>query len=1727
MPIVKQWFISFILDLIVGILECAISLPNQGEVRDDVAQSIITIGIEQPSFFLSAMHNFMMHTTKMNEDNRTFVLKCINRVLEYDSVLNEIDEQQLLLTINLVTQEMTLVKESEEKCALAASDVLVTIAKASKYVEHVMDALLQKFPPGLNVPPHRFVLVTLAMISECNYIGFIPYLVDILSRAIPLFPYIRSDSNRLVWARSFCAFCEALREYATSLTASTQQQTNIITRESNSRTIEGEVSETFSLEGSRGEVSQTEDEFLKVYADQFELAYESIFGWLSSREQKVRSEAANCIGELCLMIPRRRINDDLRKIVLTLLAVHRKSTVDQHLATQGICHFLEATCRDDFCPLEPYLEEILNTLFPFVCVSNEPSVLSTTSMRNQNEALRCFHVAAARFADKIVYYLLHKMQNVQDSCKLGAINVLRHLVNSSGPYMEDKYSLVILGLKPILQTTNENNLRIRVRKAICQLCVALADHGYVKIGGGEQVILFLINNLTVQDDSVLGKKSPTNNSEKEDDTPKQLRLQCGQALQTIAKTCDSAYKLLWPLLFEYVCAESYIFVLVDVFKCLRILVERQELEKKPVDFITGFDNPNVAGSLQVLSRLFTCLGCAPMNPELFTKAYEALKLMRVIASWFHHSVALVISEQYPRLEVCINELSPLHSPGCSKRRDRGNIELRSTRLSQWHKRVFDFITACVVSVMINNEVIIFKVFLMECLGCVLAKITDKTFVIDHLVLLFRSVNHSVASERVGCARSVGFCAATHTDLVLTQLENITKWENMKKSSGIFGFIKDAMPYKHYTSSEMISLRATVMLSYGYVLWNCPVDIVTEKLEQTVFIFLRNYLENSKETIVREALLETLYRIGITVHPSHLNVEYRLTIRDEMLSFVKEFVRTEPPEVLSNSIRQLGSKAVAALVRLDPPINDTEVWDIGAILTTCTFPLCRERGGLKTIDDDGNSTMMDATLFQYYSAIEEIVKKNATVSIVTELLKLFQPYYSATADHERARAVDASALVLKAYFENATDFVLGVANDFGPMSSLLARLVPRMTDTLCSIRHSSLKVIHWTFRLAYIYRGFARETLDNNLFDVNIFSQKYLGEEGRLDGQTSRKAVQAMASVIDTRLPHSQMQTYFSGLFDMLNDRQSQVSSAAAQLLTYALTQRGESLCAEAETIVITILSKLPEVHSCLQTYTDLLAAFIAFASRQLYTCIDVLLLQPLPFSEHTIDAWRTLAHEHILFPQVADYVIELMITSCGTASEIPYDVFDAGGGSSLKIIKPHICALTSAVTELIKAGEPESEVIKRIPNLLATLMVLLASIVDTQYPITTRDPKDGKGTKSLSIITPELKRISTSPANLVSGSVRAVFIRTHDELIIERMNSRRAWSDCSDPLLFINAITVLVRSLGQYRSEWIQPLLQQFKSRNFVTSDAFRVTSAAVFSSLVEKYAVEGCDGDTTTLDSLVENLMKGLEDKNLRIRKLSVRGFGDLAACSPAILEYYSAKAIQAAMQGLDDSGDRRDEVAMEALNALSKLASRVDNEHLLSIMSSVLLKLRPCFEKERSELRAVSFGLFGELGNRVGDCKIFKEQLLVNIVSILLHLNDEDESVRQKCSTCFLLIAPLLDSDALDALIVQWINETDGCLDYLSFLKEFCVTLAFSYSDRINYFALSCNNYFKSSSSKIRANAAHMTGFLLGELTPELRSTISKELIFSGLLLLLKDHDVKVRLSTARAISHLHGFS
>ncbi|PAV90926.1 hypothetical protein WR25_06739 isoform B [Diploscapter pachys] len=1231
-------------DLVASLLDCAATYPNVEDLKDELITSLRTISQHQPNAFLKACHKFLLENGKAAPSTKSFVLQSICQSVGDQLVLKSLDEQLVLLIINLVTQEITLSKDADVEFAESARDVLVALSRNSRFVANVVETVLQKFQPGASTSPHRYIVITMGSIAEHNPFGFVTFLTDILSRTVPLLPHIKTDVLRCAWARAICSFFEALRECETERPKEVKEDEDV-----NRPDSANEDYSDFQFVSNRA-----------IYQDQAEKIYEAVMHWMYSKDAKARAESAECVGQLCLVIQPQKIIEDLKKLVTTILGLYRKAVNEQHMITKGLCSFLEAACADENCPLDAYLEDILNALFPNTCMDPEASTpVSPTQMRNHSEAFRCFTIAASRFADRIVYFLLHKMQNISDLQKLAAINVLRHLLNSSGVFVEDNRPLIMMGLKKLL--ASEQAISIKVRRSVVQLCIALSDHSYVDSEGGDNVIAFLVKNLVPPTEQEIQLKK----LEVDVAGMNQLRTQCAQALSTIATTCNCATKLMWPYLLEFLCQERYTPAVGDLCKCLRILIQRESEAGRQMDYSTGFDNPLVAGRHAVLARLMVSLCNAPSNGLLTRRATEALGLIKAISPWFSEHIPTAIDKQVEKMESLLEELSStnLASPSTGGS-GQPLSELRGKRIARWHEASLELLSQ-VLTVVVDGgwrielasamgkqldmykDIPDEKAFLLRCLGTVLARITMKNFVVEHFMLMFKSTQHASTTERQGCARGVGAVAAVHTDLVLVELENVSKWEHAKKSGGFLGFIKDTMPMRQYPDAEMIYLRATLMLSYGYVVQNCPVDSLTQRLQQQILPFLRHYLSNPKqETVVREAMLETMRLIGWSVHSQRIGTEWKLDARNELLSYVKDYVQSESPEMLSSSLRLLACKATSALVQLDPPLSDNDIWDLCRILTQYIIPMYREKSGLKTlaydlfdyattsfntfatsynqqnhvksqmrkIEDDESATIMEATVVQFGFTLEQIIRSRSTIATTTMLLKILQSYYGKTSEHERSRAVDATVLVLKVYHVHAGDVTIGHASDFPPLSSLLGRLSPRLTDSLAHVRMQSLAAIHWALKLAYLHKGHGQD-YDPNLFSIDKFAHDHqLGGEGKLDGQVAKKVVKAMSEIIESYLPQSQMQTYLSALFEMLADRQSHVSSSAAQLLASSLAIRGATLHNEADTLVATLLQRLPEVHSCIQTYTDLLSALVAFAAHQQQVVCDVILKQPLPYT---------------------------------------------------------------------------------------------------------------------------------------------------------------------------------------------------------------------------------------------------------------------------------------------------------------------------------------------------------------------------------------------------------------------------------------------------------------------------------------------------------------------------------
>ncbi|KAL7071413.1 hypothetical protein ACQ4LE_009149 [Meloidogyne hapla] len=1232
---------------------------------------------------------------------------------------------------------------------------------------------------------------------------------------------------------------------------------------------------------------------------------------------------------------------------------------------------------------------------------------------------------------------------------------------------------------------------------------------------------------------------------------------------------------------------------------------------------------------------------APQNAQLNARAKESINLFGELLHWANNKFSEADSP-FPKiishlLESLQKEFSCSNCPSNEDKNDYFGKELLFSRVERWQAVILDLLCSLIdavedqtwrqnlasaqakqLSTLFTSASDSFqssqdKAFLMRCLGCTLARIQDPTFIKEHLYFLFRHTQHSSIIERIGCAMATGHCASIldHADLVLTELENVSKWEHMKEgkkqtggsSAGFLSFIKDSLPYGRSVDAEILNLRATIVLSFGYVVFYCPTEGLVLRLQNTVLPFLRQYTANSKESSLREAHLEALNLIALSVHPNRLR-DYRFESRYECLSYIKEYVNDEKSfDTVTTLIRLRACKATASLVLLEPPLSENEFIDVINVLIPNIFPIYRERSGLKATGEDDSSTVMEATIIQCRNAIANMVKMRPCVKpTVSELLKLFYQYYGSERDHERARAVDFTVLTLQVYSEKASDCALGIAKEFSSLSWIIARLCPRLCDSFGFVRLQSLRAIWFAFKLSLLHRGHSpsdTEMVDSSLFNIDKFIELYFGgtQEGRLDSNKCSGAILAISKEVESRLPQSQVQNYIHMLFKMLSDKQGNVSSAAAQLLTNILSFRANLLQKEAEVLIINMLDHLARTRpEKIQTYTELLNGFTLFSGHHLHLAVQVLLRQSLPYNQTLSEVWEMMSRAH--FSSIIEFLFErVWVDNSSPTSKTPdliestteekvenkennneispeneinvkggkmyltpfnsshFEIINIGGGSVIKVVSDDTCALVAAIAEVVKKGEPEEELMKRVPRIIAALLILLVSLVDTQYSNVQKNSNvDSSGTTSSSqsgisgkkevktkpiipIVTAELTRSIETPAKLVAEAIRTFLVRINAENVIERMNSERVWSNIVSPQHYINALSSFCCALFNFRPQFIGDLMRlececlrgENVSKN--VCDAERIVAVSILSSLITSCPHKNGEFDSSLFCDVFGTLEGALKDQLLTVRKMALHGIGRISQLkgpdAEELILCFSSRSVEAALAGLDDYWDRQDQLATESIASLDSLVGISQPKLILNVLPQLLLKIRPCFEKENELLRSSAFSLFAGLGSSVGNYDIFKESLHNNIISILLHLNDKEEAVKLSCAKVLSTCIPLLNSDHATTLIENELINGRLPANYSEFLRQFGLILSVSFPDRLNNYALDCNNFFRSVSSNIRSNAVLLMGFMLTALTPELRATLSTDLIFSGLMQLMKDSDEQVRLNTLFAISLLYEFA
>ncbi|XP_066933993.1 maestro heat-like repeat-containing protein family member 1 [Clytia hemisphaerica] len=1412
-------------------------------------------------------------------------------------------------------------------------------------------------------------------------------------------------------------------------------------------------------------------------------AYEIMFGaWLnSSKEARVRLALVEAFGHMSKLLPRDKLEENLSRLLQGITNLYRRHP-EHFVITQSLGMVLAAACEDGSLMLLPHLDQMLQGLHVQVCV--EPDYNNIQSVKNFNELLRCFQVLTQAYSDRVVGFLQQKLEISNEKSRTSTISVFKHLVNSSDDYLQDKKELILSSVSIVQAESN-----LKVCRSFAQCIIAMAHHDYLGLEGGLKLVEFIIRMCSLSDD----EKPPIKGREGgEVVLPSAVRSMCINILNLMSTTIDVMEDVLWPFLLQFLLPVHFTPALMPVCKALANIAVRKWEDDDPKYNISYMENVNLPRPQAVFARLIVIVG-HPLKGG--GRGIHVLNFLKTFA----HNISPTICEMWetviPKLTAYLEENAMDDESWNQKSWEDLILKLLAKTLSE----VNDEEWFLLIGREIGQQLPLYfncpaeKNFLYKCLGVILRKIGTTDFIREHLNLIFSTVDHNNQVEREGCAVGIGFCAASHLDQCLMKLEEVTKTQMIRKATGFMGLMKDK------TEADVERIKCTVMLCYGYVVFYGPPGLICSRLEANVLRVINPHLTSAKDSSVKQNLIRSVELIGKAVQPKHVQREdFVFTRRGELLKHMKNYLSSEPKTAFTET-RSLSIDACTNLVKLEPRLATDEIHEILTISMNAVYSVTNTVpvtvGKPKT--EEEIDKMGETALESLNTLLKEVCTRELTPKYLQMMIKLVEPFMSSTANHERERSVLSIKDLLEHYLKMAN---FNNEMHFSTLGYILGRLLPRCTDPMTDVRQTTMECVQLLLTINDRYEG-----VPSNVSDERIQGLTQLRDAlSKSDPAALFNVVNELSLVVSKKTPDEQLKTLVFSLTDGLNDAHAQSSSGACAILNCLMKFRGGELSKEVTSIVKEIVNNLNTV-SFPATITGSLVAMRTLATHHLIPVLRAFLDYPVPFSYTVCEFWKTLAKDKDLTPDTFDHLLELFSRSP------PYtEVQQDGGREPLKIAAPLSMAVCAAMTEMFKVPELEKLVTAIFPKLLSATMLRMGSCIGISLKKEAK--KDGKP--------PSVPTLSPLVASIIC--FKELIARCDCETLRNKLEEEDVWAKFEDEETFPEGLQQTIVTICECQPLVINDLVTSLLPSLSSMYSTQRVVPAVTFSELIN----QRCCGDLQLVELLINSLLSKLVDPSHLVRQFCIRGLGNVASVGGQKLQTYSTTILSAMMAGMDDKEDPGMTITLEAMSGLSKILALLEESAVRQILINICLRIRPCFEKETAAVRAAAIELFGNLsrfGHGASESS-FLEQIHTNFVSILLHLN-EDNEVSKSCKTALRLLGPRIGSTSINDMFQKHLLD-GGHLHYGEFMNDLSRLIITDYEDKVNFYVMGCVTFFKSNWEDIRSNAALFVGFLLGNLKSSQREIVSTAHVCNALVVLLKDPSGKVRSKAAEAMSLLYDY-
>ena len=1658
---------SILKELVNALIETA--YDRQDDVKQAICSALLDIGRTKPDVTIIQMIEYLQNHPKLNKQHRILLLNTMNKIIELH--LDNLSNEMYMSIIQLSVNEMAMTLEIVPDWQTAASTVLVT--SGLRYPEEVALKLLDKMPTaGI---PHFFTIQTLGQLASANS-KIVPLVKReaVLGRMLPMMGAVKQDNMKWVFATCVGRVCEAVLNYT----------------------------------GDRGEAAKhgiSRSDFSgEVYS-----AYDILFNvWINSKESKLRLAIMDALGHMAALLATETLQEQSARLFNGILGLYRKNQ-EHYYITQCLGYVLGAA-QDKDIPLDAYLDVLLNTLYLHACQSVDPA--NHMALKNRNEAWRTCEIISRKYSDRIIAFLLSKIEQPGEKTRLGAMDILRHLINAADEVLEDKKPMILNGLKIICQDPS-----LKVRRALIMVIKSMAHKDYLSLEGGQTMVQFLVQQASLPHDAKEKKESAAKTADADNPTCSELRHIAENMLHLMTTTLPQMTPVFWPFLLEFLVPVQYTEAIGTVCQSL-VYIASAKRENAEEDYTLDYETMvNIPKPHSMLSRLLVLAGVPIKSGDASKepRGVHVLKLMRALSPNIHEDLVSLWDAVIPKLTT---QLTEFYEQGTFSQRGWEDLimKLLSKSLDELDDEEWLLVLGKELSdqcLSLYGELSEEKAVLYKCQGVVLRKTTNKAFLQEQLTAMFNTVRHVRQVEREGLACGYGISAAAHLDTVLEKLEQISSQDMVRKSTGLFGLSKDK------SEADVERIKSTVMLCYGYSSLYAPPSLIPSRIEVTIIRSINPHFNNIKDPAVKQSLIRTIELIGRALHPSHLGDNtFEFTHRSELTRHLLTYVRQESKAIILTDTRSLCIQALTTLVKLDPPLPAQEQTDIVATVFEYVIALPDTHQMTPSKKDTVSSVSVEQLLTEVISDVnsllKELLKKKQNTNNLIELFRSFLLYFYQP--HPlKTRAATLWKGVLTEYLDNLSHSKEPVQSggtspspDESPFSclpELLGYLVPRATDPQLSVRSDCLRCIQLLLLINNKYMGVNPDLKDQFLEALSILIGRAENEEGLFNLASD------LGKVLARKLPQSMVLSFIGVNIEGLLDSEIGSASGAVVVLNQTLKIRGQSLLEPLSQIVDSLLVQLGRLPPG-QNRTGTLRCIRTFTTYHLQPVVTYLLEKSTELSTELIDTWQCLARETNLAKPMLDVLMDTLDRS------LPYQEKNDGG--VIRVLPtPKPRSVVCVFSHMFCLDEMEGLVLENYPRLFSQLITRIGACA-------IMEAHGGDKSKGKEVPTPIRECLATFRSLLTAAS---------QDNIINLMDNQFYWDLLEGGFTYPEGITELARVFSQHASGYVPKTVHVLNSALSSIYDPFRIVSTAFFAELINQQATgvveqaggEGREIKKDLVEQLINSLLGRLVDSHYTVRMLCIRGLGNIASHNQRLVQTFSTTVLSAMMSGMDDKEDPDDYITMEAMSGLSKIITKIDEGHVRPILVNIILRIRPCFEKHLSGVRMAAFTLFGDL-SQFGDGPSkdpYLEQIFSNLVTILVHMNEDEKNVVYACKQTLCKIGPLIGNEEVNQIFQKHLDPSKHII-YGEFLDGLTRKMVTAFPNKLNFFTLSATLFFKSFYPDIRANAALFVGFMLFHIPPDLQEGISSEQVSEALIGLLHDATPEVRISCANAISLLANY-